>query len=245
MSSDKDFESSSDDDKNFFSSDEEDINEREDRSIERNSDEELVQSILNAQSSSEDDLEMSMTERAEIMTDRQYTGEGSGEGSDEYEEQQPEYDSDEGYQQEDEQQLKNERAAFERTGGKHTLLLNCGKYKSNSLSELGIKIRDVKLTDQEKIACMISYIQINNPKLFSQSDTNLILDLIENNKIPSIETKNAMGLMLGYYINPFIRKEKLNKSFNNDDLRLLMEKENYNITYPDLIRYGRLWSKIL
>ena len=77
-------------------------------------------------------LEMPMTKRAEIMTDRQDTGEGDGEGSDEYEEQQPEYDSDEGYQQEDEQQLKNERAAFERTGGKHTLLLNCGKYKSNS-----------------------------------------------------------------------------------------------------------------
>ena len=244
MSSDNDFLPSSDDDNDFVSSDEEDRNEREDRLIERNSDEEFVESILNIQSSeeSEDDVIMPMTKRAETIAERQDMIE---EVVDEDQEQQLEIDSEDFDQEEDEQQLKDERGAFDRTSGKHTLLLNCGKYKSNSLSELGIKIREVDLTDQEKIACMISYIQFNNPDLFSQSDTNAILDLVEDNKIPSIDTKNALGLMLGYYINPYVKKKKLNKRFNNESLRVLMEKENYNITYPDLIRYGRLWSKIL
>tara|TARA_B100000900_G_C20592698_1_gene722182 strand:+ start:1814 stop:2629 length:816 start_codon:yes stop_codon:yes gene_type:complete len=269
MSSDNDFLSSSDyassdDDKGFLpSSDEEDINETEDinemedireseEKIKLDFKDEYLQGIFNTQSGEDESEYESEDESQDIKDKINIDIQEEGAGQDDYESQDIKDDviidrqqgSDDQMIGQDEQQLKDERGAFDRTSGKHTLLLNCGKYKSNSLSELGIKIREVDLTPQEKIACMISYIQLNNPKLFSQSDTNLILDLIENNEIPSIETKNAIGLMIGYYINPFIKKNKINKRINNEYLRLLMEKENYNITYPDLIRYGRLWSKI-
>ena len=37
----------------------------------------------------------------------------------------------------------------------------------------------------------------------------------------------------------------MNVDNQNTAFNIIMDKEKDNITYPDLIRYGRLWSQIL
>ena len=135
-------------------------------------------------------------------------GEGRGEGEGERDEE-GEWEEDDSESAVGRSDLKDERGAFDRTSGKHPLLNNCGKYNAKNMQELGIKVKDSILTIDERVACMISFLILNNEHMFTIDDMNTILDYIKDQKIPDIQNKNALGLLLGYYIsNPFTRKRR-------------------------------------
>ena len=172
--------------------------------------------------------------------------EGFGEGDEGFGE------GDEGFGEGDERgveqapSLQAERDAFDRTSGIHTLLANCGKYTGN-------KTLQNNLTYEEIIACDINkvfnrYRTSGEDSIISKQDLYSLLDDIDNKKIPNIQYKNGLGLLLGYYIykNGLISYNKdqfnINKILINDsDLTRIMNDNIDNIVYPDLIRYTRLW----
>ena len=146
-------------------------------------------------------------------------------------------------------ELEAERDAFDRTSGIHTLLANCGKYTGN-------KTLQNNLTYEEIIACDINKVFNNYRKdredsIISKEDLYSLLDDIDQKKIPNIQYKNGLGLLLGYYIfkNGYISYDKdivkIHSSLVKDSyLSQIMENNIDNIIYPDLIRYTRLWYNI-
>tara|TARA_Y200000002_G_scaffold345147_1_gene318837 strand:- start:175 stop:639 length:465 start_codon:yes stop_codon:yes gene_type:complete len=122
-----------------------------------------------------------------------------------------------------------EFAAFQRTGGMHSLL--SGDRKTG-------------ITDSERFAERLNaYLQQYREELFDNSHISFLLEKIDS--IRNIRFKNPLAYALGYYIvdiNRMGKKYINNKKFQK--IKKIVKSQEEVVSLPDIIRYARMWEKM-
>ena len=132
-------------------------------------------------------------------------------------------------QDEQNEQMGQEFAAWDRTGGRHSLL--SGDHKTG-------------ITDNQRFAERLNvYLQQYREELFNDSHINFLLDKIDS--IKDIRFKNPLAYALGYFI---IDRNHIGQKYMNinkfQKIKKIVKDQEDVVSLPDVIRYARMWQNI-
>lgn len=149
---------------------------------------------------------------------------------------------DEQFEEVKEGELVSERNVYERVGVARpgeALQLNIARDKGMKLDELNRKVHKMNLSEDEKFNILLGIHLEQLSEYIKGVSLEALNDLVS--KVKYIHYKNPIGFILGFYV-------LKNKEIQRDKLEYVSRSVLKNISdvkVPDIIRYSRMFQKIL
>lgn len=146
----------------------------------------------------------------------------------------PSKDEDEEYEEvEEKSEFVNERDAYERSGGKRTLLDFIANIYDISKGDYQRRMIQSTMSDEERFKWNLQpYINsISNKISMSEKDIEKINYLIDT--VPNIKFKNGPAFLMAYYV-------CMNGKISKEHFKIASDISVNTVTPSDIIRYSRL-----